>query len=979
MNRLLYTLCFAYLLSDPVAAYNPLPRWGQATVMINDTLFVHGGKTDQYNSYSYSSAPTNTDLLCLSLSSSFDVSSPSWQLLNSSSSNGPAVAWHTLSAFSSSGVLLFGGQPGPNSPTVLVDRSDSASLLNINNLPDPEWVPEAASWAGQPLRRMHHSAVTAPSGLVYIIGGEKADGSNNVYSDNYIFDSVGPSFTLLPADNGPPGVYGHASIILPDGRLLVFGGYSQSRGTLLPFSTIFIMDTSRSNLSWSTLSTLNSSLPAPRRAFAAALLSDGKILIHGGSDAVLQNNFADGWILDTSQNPMVWTHVEALSQLGARREHFAVSSGSQVIFGFGYGANTAAPTALQIFDVAKRSFTSTFSPPSPSFTQSQTLPSPSPTSDHVASTQGGHPTTTTDPAPGRGTNTSNHSTKTIAIAVGAVFGFIGVAALVLVYYVRRRQRRTRSERRFVALNDSDDSADSAEGIPAVRFSNDPISYNNQHGWGFRVFDTIGLASILSAATGGRTVRHIPERRDMLADEDTREFGEWYDARRRDGSDGSAWSLRNILGARIRSREPSATSTLGEGTVFREKSDPFSDELALVRAKESGQVALAVAADEKSQGLRQTSSSSSRDYVQVHEHVQDEGVPSRSASSKHPSQNTLLLTQDPPTNSASSLSPSVSPNSSLQSSSSNQTSSASVGYSRFPGQPPSSIIGSSPTTTSQAMRRSDSWWARFSRTSFLDRRVSDASKRSSGMLDIRDPNPRPQLNAIEESTHLISPDYEEQHSRLPSESANRGHSSSTKPSGEYGAHNKSSTSLGTADTEMIEKMAGAVDVVQRFRTASTNGRTHSTTSSAYSLTVDVRFNLLGEVKGIATAEHEDVVPSPVDMSYTESVGPSSQHSQPQSFIRSKIPPSFSSSSPESSATSLESNHSPRVGTGAVASRIREYERKMSLDQEVPSPTNTRQHEERLGKKGASVAVHYGLVQRPSLFIANPDGRATPSGD
>jgi hypothetical protein len=183
--------------------------------------------------------------------------------------------------------------------------------------------------------------------------------------------------------------------------------------------------------------------------------------------------------------------------------------------------------------------------------------------------------------------------------------------------------------------------------------------------------------------------------------------------------------------------------------------------------------------------------------------------------------------------------------------------------------------------------------------------------------------------------------------------------------------------------MIEKMAGAMDVVQRFRTSSTNRTSHSSTSSADSLITDVLSDLLYEEKDISTAGNEEPVPltsSPVDMSYTESFGRSSKYSQPQSSIMTKLPPSFSSSpSPGSSATSLASSHPSRAGAGAVASRIMEYERRMSLDQEVPSPTNTRQREERLRKKGASVAVNYGLVQRPSLFIANPDGRATPSGD
>ena len=168
-----------------------------------------------------------------------------------------------------------------------------------------------------------------------------ADGSGNALSDHYVFNPTVPSFTLLPP-NGPPDLYGHASIILSDGRLLVFGGYSPSQGTLLPFSTIWVLDTSQSNLAWTIIQTSTNSLPSPRMAFAVASLNDGSVLIHGGSDANLQTNFADGWILDTSQNTMGWTQIETLSQLGARRDHFAAPQGDLVLFGFGKRKNTVS-------------------------------------------------------------------------------------------------------------------------------------------------------------------------------------------------------------------------------------------------------------------------------------------------------------------------------------------------------------------------------------------------------------------------------------------------------------------------------------------------------------------------------------------------------------------------------------------------------------------------------------------------------------
>jgi hypothetical protein len=141
LRLLQYSCLLGLLLNQGISAYTPLPRWGQAAAVINDALFIHGGKTDEFNSYSYDSAPTNNDLLYLPLSSPFDPFAPPWQLISSSSnpssSQGPVVAWHTLSAFDASHLLLFGGEPGPNSPVVLPDRPDSAvpAMVNETNIP----------------------------------------------------------------------------------------------------------------------------------------------------------------------------------------------------------------------------------------------------------------------------------------------------------------------------------------------------------------------------------------------------------------------------------------------------------------------------------------------------------------------------------------------------------------------------------------------------------------------------------------------------------------------------------------------------------------------------------------------------------------------------------------------------------------------------------------------------------------------------
>ncbi len=303
---------------------------------MNDVLYIHGGRTDQYNAYGYSSAPVNNDILFLPLNSSFDLSSPPWEYVagcsNCTTSQGPAVSWHTLTPFNTSELLLFGGDAGPD--VAKPEAADSAAILDASDRLKPQWDLETSSWVNEPERRMYHSACES-GGQIFIVGGEKTDGSGNAFSDHYVYDPQAHSFTQLPSTNGPPDLLGHACVVLPDRRMLVFGGYSPSENTLLPFSTIWSLDTTQSNYTWLSLDVSDAVLPSPRRGFVAVALDDGKVLIQGGADADMQTIFSDGWALDTTQSPLVWSSLDALSQVGPRRDHFAVAVGSEVFLGFG--------------------------------------------------------------------------------------------------------------------------------------------------------------------------------------------------------------------------------------------------------------------------------------------------------------------------------------------------------------------------------------------------------------------------------------------------------------------------------------------------------------------------------------------------------------------------------------------------------------------------------------------------------------------
>lgn len=106
---ILSSLCIIRLLTRPTLHVGLNNRWGAAFTIVSNTLYIHGGKTDPSNAYSYTSAPTTNDLFALDLSTSFALDAPPWRLLSGvdlpNSPQGPALAWHTLTAYSEDAIL----------------------------------------------------------------------------------------------------------------------------------------------------------------------------------------------------------------------------------------------------------------------------------------------------------------------------------------------------------------------------------------------------------------------------------------------------------------------------------------------------------------------------------------------------------------------------------------------------------------------------------------------------------------------------------------------------------------------------------------------------------------------------------------------------------------------------------------------------------------------------------------------------------
>jgi hypothetical protein len=304
-----------------------LCSWGQAATVIGNILLIHGGKTDPDNSYSYTSAPNTAQLLSLDLSASFSVDSPPWTDVHAP--NGPALAFHTITSYSMNEFLLFGGDGGPD--LALSTRNDSAGTLWLSGNANATWTTRVDGWGGQPLRRIYHAA-NSYNGKVVITGGERADGSHSGFQEPSVYQSWTQTFSQGATDNGPPDLVGHAAITLPNGTMLVFGGYSDSAAQLQPMNTIHTYN--HFDGTWSSFTTQGDVVPEPRRNFAAVLVGDNSFIIHGGTDGEMQTARGDGFMFSLSSQQ--WRALPALeTELGARHDHSAFAVGQYAFFLYG--------------------------------------------------------------------------------------------------------------------------------------------------------------------------------------------------------------------------------------------------------------------------------------------------------------------------------------------------------------------------------------------------------------------------------------------------------------------------------------------------------------------------------------------------------------------------------------------------------------------------------------------------------------------
>ena len=240
--------------------------------------------------------------------------------------------------------------------------------------------------------RQYHAATLLPNGKVLITGGvHTVDGIQTTLASAELYDPV--SGTFSPAGHMGKPRMGHTASLLPNGKVLIVGGYSSAGGalvaneyydpatgsfqraqslatarvqhsaTVFPNGQVLIAGGQNTNGALQSAELFSSandtvqltgSLSSPRDAHTATLLSNGKVLITGGSAA------------DVLASAELYNHASGLfSATGnmntARARHSATQLlNHKVLLAGGYNdKNKTALASAELYDPVAGSFSVT--------------------------------------------------------------------------------------------------------------------------------------------------------------------------------------------------------------------------------------------------------------------------------------------------------------------------------------------------------------------------------------------------------------------------------------------------------------------------------------------------------------------------------------------------------------------------------------------------------------------------------------------
>lgn len=274
-----------------------------------------------------------------------DIVSPSGQVTTTGNLSTPRE-FHTATLLQNGKVLITGGNVYDGYPTWLLS-TETAELY------DPA-TGQFTGTASMPLPKTGHTASLLPDGRVLIFGGTR---SGTPWAD--IYDPSTGKFTTTPSPLFSRS--GHTATVLASGKVLLAGGQNLS-GTL---ASAEIYDPATNTF------TAVGNMAEPRTHHTATLLPSGKVLIAGGGVTSYSQTSMDyfpqvgpGSISATAElfDPQTQTFSPAGNMIRGRSQHTATAlqDGTVLLFGGSMGWSTSAgygsDNTAEIYDPATGSF-----------------------------------------------------------------------------------------------------------------------------------------------------------------------------------------------------------------------------------------------------------------------------------------------------------------------------------------------------------------------------------------------------------------------------------------------------------------------------------------------------------------------------------------------------------------------------------------------------------------------------------------------
>ncbi|WP_370575556.1 PKD domain-containing protein, partial [Methanomethylovorans sp.] len=175
-------------------------------------------------------------------------------------------------------------------------------------------VNSSAGWS----TRLKHSSVVLPDGSIVLMGGYDGSRKNDVWksTDN------GTTWTQINSSAGWSARHSHSSVVLPDGSIVLTGGYDGSNRK---------NDVWKSTDNGATWTQVNSSAGwSGRYGHSSIVLPDGSIVLMGGHDGSFKN---DLW--RSTDNGATWMQVNSSAGWSGRYGHSSIvlPDGSIVLMG----------------------------------------------------------------------------------------------------------------------------------------------------------------------------------------------------------------------------------------------------------------------------------------------------------------------------------------------------------------------------------------------------------------------------------------------------------------------------------------------------------------------------------------------------------------------------------------------------------------------------------------------------------------------